>query len=306
MKRMNRLCLAAVVLFMVLAFGACSAAPNGRMADTAAFAPVASAGIQAPAATPASPMMAWEVADEQILTYSVRAEAEGGTTQRPVRRIKIGHMSMETDDIDFAVMRFENYTAIFGGWVETRSTRSGMHNSADLTLRVPADRYDEFVLIVFEIGRVRWFDDNVIDVSAEYFDSQTRLEINRAEESRLLEFIQNSGNLEDIILLEARLSDVRTNIELHENNIQRINRDVTYSTLHVNLMEVGQVTFRPVALDLGTRMGDGFTGSISGVVNFLSNIAVFMAYVSVPLVFIGICAFAGLYVSKRRKREKAV
>jgi len=304
MKRINRLSLVVVALFMVLVFGACSAAPNGRMADTAAFAPVASAGM-APPAPASAPMMAWEEAESQAFFYADSADA-AQAEQRPVRRIKIGHMSMESDDINFAVVRFESYTAVFGGWVETRSTRSGIHNSADLTLRVPADRYDDFILVVSEIGRVRGFEDNIIDVSAEYFDSQTRLEINRAEEARLLEFIQNSDSLEDIILLEARLSDVRTNIELHENNIQRINRNVTYSTLHVHLTEVGQATIRPVAINLGTRMGDGFIGSITGVGNFLANIAVFMAYVSVPLVFVGICVFVGLFVSRRRKREKVV
>jgi len=306
---MNRLSLVVVALFMVIVFGACSVAPNGGWtADTAAFAPAmpTAAGVMSPATPPApasAPMMPRE--ESEAFFYADSADATQ-TEQRPVRRIKIGHMSMESDDIDFAVMRFENYTAVFGGWVETRSTRLGMHNSADLTLRVPADRYDEFILVVSEIGRVRWFEDNIIDVSAEYFDSQTRLEINRAEEARLLEFIQNSDSLEDIILLEARLSDVRTNIELHENNIQRINRNVAYSTLHVSLIEVGQVIIRPVAINLGTRMGDGFIGSITGVGNFLANIAVFMAYVSVPLVFVGICVFAGLFVNRRRKREKVV
>lgn len=321
MKGMNRLSLVLAALFMVLVLNACSAQPDnfatahapaqdgewremhGLSSPTLFPARAGGQVAMSPPAPTSAPMMTWE--ESEVLLYADSADM-GQVEQRPVRRIKIGHMSMESDDIDFAIVRFENYTAVFGGWVETRSTHSGLHSSADLTLRVPADRYDEFILIVSEIGRVRWFDDHIIDVSAEYFDSQTRLEINRAEEARLLEFIQSSSNLEDIILLEARLSDVRTNIELHENNIQRINRDVTYSTLHVTLMEVGQATIRPVALDLGTRMGDGFTGSITGVANFLANLAVFIAYISVPLVFAGLCVFVGLFVSRRRKKEKAV
>jgi len=322
MKRMNRLSLVLVSLFMALVFSACSAQPDnfatattggqhewremhGLSSPTLFSSRDRGSGqvAMAPPVLASAPMMAFEESDTFV--YADSADMNQ-IEQRPVRRIKIGHMSMESDDIDFAVVRFENYTAVFGGWIETRSTQSGMHSSANLTLRVPADRYDEFILIVSEIGRVRWFDDNIIDVSAEYFDSQTRLEINRAEEARLLEFILNSNSLEDIILLEARLSDVRTSIELHENNIQRINRDVTYSTLHVNLTEVDQVTIRPVAINLGTRMGDGFTGSITGVINFFANIAVFMAYVSVPLVFVGLCVFAGLFVSRRRNKEKVV
>ena len=320
MKRMNRLSLGVTALFMVLVFSACAAQPDnfaiattqdqhdwrevhGLSSPSLSTARASGQVAMSPPAPASAPMMAWE--ESEAFFYADSADMDQ-IEQRSVRRIKIGHMSMESDDIDFAVVRFENYTAVFNGWVETRSMRSGTHSSADLTLRVPADRYDEFILVVSEIGRVRWFEDNIIDVSAEYFDSQTRLEINLSEEARLLEFIQNSDNLEDIILLEARLSDVRTNIELHENNIQRINRDVTYSTLHVTLTEVGQATIRPVALDLGTRMGDGFTGSISGVANFLANIAVFMAYVSVPIVFVGLCVFAGLFVSKRRKKEKVV
>jgi len=229
------------------------------------------------------------------------------STTRTPRRIKIGHMSMESEDINYTVTRFEQYTENFGGWIQSRSMSTGshgMHASADLTLRVPAARYDEFVLTVSEIGRVRSFNDSVIDATDEYFDSQARLDINRAEEARLLEFIENSSSLEDIILLESRLSEVRTNIELHESNIRRINRDVSYSTLHVHLTERGATAIRPVAANLGTRMGDGFSGSIHAVTSFLGNLVVFMAYISVPLVICVICALVGISVNKRRNKSK--
>jgi len=312
MLKMNRLYVIAVVLLAGVVLGACATQPafapestadfNFTTSQRAVMAPV-------PAAAPTSPpptydMMWAETAVPGSAIYHADS-ARNELQDRARRRIKIGHMSMETEDVEYSVRRFESYTEAFGGWVQSRNKRAGAHPSADLTLRIPAALYDEFVLIVSEFGHVRWFDDHVIDATAEYFDSQARLDINRAEEARLLEFIENSTSLEDIIMLESRLSEVRTNIELHENNIRRINRDVTYSTLYVNLIERGAPVIRPVAANLTTRMGDGFSGSITSVTSFFANIIVFMVYVSVPLILCGACAFVGVWFNRKRNRAKA-
>lgn len=321
-----KLCMAILFISILLVISACSPAPVNHSADFATepmhewremhglssprlFAPSPSAPAP-PASAPMAATGQW-AADS---AFMVREEAEvfrhygdflnGAHAQRTPRRIKIGHMTMESENVESAAMQFEQMAFNFGGWVESRSINTGVRTFADLTLRVPATLYDEFVIVVSEIGRVRSFNDNVIDATEEYFDSQTRLNINRAEEARLLEFIENSVNLEDIILLESRLSDVRMEIELHEGNMRRISRAVSYSTLHVHLIEHGAPVIRPVAMDLGGRMGAGFTGSVSAVTNFLQNLVVFLAYVSVPLVIFGVCALVGLYMNKKRKRKK--
>jgi len=314
MLKMNRLYVIVIVFLASVVLGACAAQPAFSPESTAYFnfsTPQRAVMAPAPAAAPTSPPPASDMmwAETAAVAGSALYHADSARNElqdRAPRRIKIGHMSMETEDVEYSVRRFESYTEAFGGWVQSRNKRAGTHPSADLTLRIPAALYDEFVLIVSEFGHVRWFDDNVIDASAEYFDLQARLDINRAEEERLLEFIENSTGLEDIIMLESRLSEVRTNIELHENNIRRINRDVTYSTLHVNLIERGAPVIRPVAANLTTRMGDGFTGSITSVTSFFANIIVFLVYVSVPLVLCGACAFVGVWFNKKRNQAKAI
>ncbi|MCL2564815.1 MAG: DUF4349 domain-containing protein [Defluviitaleaceae bacterium] len=227
--------------------------------------------------------------------------------ERIQRRIKTGSMTMESEDIEAAAARFESLTAEFGGWVESRSIGGGIHKFADLTLRVSAELYEDFVIAAHEIGRVRHFNDNVIDVTAEYYDAQARLNINIAEESRLLEFIENSVDLEDIIRLEARLSEVRLEIERHEANVRRIDRAVSFSTLHVHLTERGAPTIRPLGANLGTRMGDGFTSSLDGIVRFTADTMVFFAYISVPAGIVGACFLTGMlvYKSHRKLREPA-
>jgi len=224
------------------------------------------------------------------------------TAERVQRRIKIGSMTMETEDMDNAVSGLESITADFGGWVESRSVGGVTHKFADLTLRVPAHLYEDFVLAVHEIGRVRHFNDSVVDATAEYHDSQARLNINRAEEARLLEFIANSHDLEDIIRLEARLSEVRLEIERHEANMRRIDLAVSFSTLHVHLTERGAPAIRPMGANLGTRMGDGFTSSVDGIVRFISNVVVFFAYISVPASIVGACTLTGMLVYKKRRK----
>lgn len=315
MKRICRLPIAIISVLALLFLSACAAQYGGgaNFAPMPASAPTSSAGnhdfremhgLSDPWITSVFRGRADSFeSDMAYFDFNITSPNAPDEVPRTPRRIKTGSMSMESTDVGQATALFEQITREFGGWIENRSMDSGVRQSANLTLRVPAALYEDFVLAVSEIGRVRSSNDNVIDVTHEYFDAQTRLNINRAEESRLLEFIENSTNLEDIILLEARLSDVRMEIELHEGSIRRIDRAVSYSTLHVHIMERGAPTIRPVAANLSTRMGDGFTSSASGVVSFLGNVAVVITYLSVPLVIGGICTAVGMTVHKKRKKR---
>ena len=311
MNKFSRIFMAVVTMLAVFTLAACSSADNHASVERANFAVAPSAPM--PASAPAmggtsSVQVQMEQADFYFRSaddFSASTPSGGTARERAPMRIKTGSMRMESEDVHHAASLFEFYTHEFGGWVESRNISTSRDSFANLTLRVPAAYYEDFILVVSEIGRVRDFNDSVIDASAEYFDAQARLEINLAEKERLLEFIERADNLEDIILLEARLSDVRTNIELHEGNMRRIERDVSYSTLHVSIHERNAPTIQPIAANLGTRMGDGFTDSLSSVLNTLANIAVFFAYVSVPLALFGACAFVGIKVNKRLRKGRA-
>lgn len=293
-----------LLIFIIFTLSACA----GRVwyeTDLANFAPPPPTAV--PMAGAVAAPGAWApVAEEAVWDSRASMQFSDNIAERVQRRIKTGSMTMESEDIGNTVTFLENITADFGGWVESRSIGGGANKFADLTLRVPAHLYEDFVIRVHEIGRVRHFNDSVIDATAEYHDSQARLNINRAEEARLLEFIENSGELEDIIRLEARLSDVRLEIERHEANMRRIDMAVSFSTLYVHLIERGAPAIRPLGTNLGTRMGDGFTSSASGIVRFMENMAVVFAYISVPVSILGACALTGALVYKKHRKLKQV
>lgn len=261
-----------------------AAAPAAPAAASAAPAATGSASWDAPAATEM-----FFAQDEQSLFIQ-------GAEQLTPRRIKTGSMSVEASDVEKAMAEFESITLAYGGWVQSRNMTSGVRIHASLTLRIPAELYEDFVSAAIDIAALRSFNDSVEDVSAEYFDALNSLNINRAEQARLLDFIAGAGSIEDIILLEARLADVRLEIERHENNMRRIDRAVSYSTLHVNIFEQGQATIRPLGANLGTRMGSGFTSSIS----IMLDMIILLTYMSVPLAICGCCAFVGIKVYRRR------
>ena len=321
MKKVIGLLIAVTAAVLVLS--ACAAASdNWNQTVAAPSAPASAPGAWGSASAPAALGGAagfWDTAsremravpEESVLFFERGMIYDDNSALMPEqgltpRRIKIGSMSVEAVDVDEAAAAFENAALAFGGWIESRSISMGLHRHASLTLRVPANAYEDFVLTVTDIALVRHFNDHIIDATAEYFDAAANLSINRAEETRLLEFISNAEAIEDIIMLEARLSEVRTEIERHENNMRRIDRDVSYSTLHVNISERGAVVIRPLGASLGTRMGDGFTSSVYGVVNFMGNVMVFLAYISIPLVICTLCALTGVSVYRRRGRRVKV
>jgi len=284
----------------IAVFGACAAPPANYAPQAQAPAATASAGGTA------SFDMAPMSNAERGFSYESSENLIQSEERRAPRRIKSGSMSVEAEDVESAMISFENLTLTYGGWIEQRNLSSRVNSRhAGMVLRIPAAYYDEFILAASNIATVMNFEDRIIDVSAEYFDSEARLNINRAEEQSLLIFIENATSMEDIIQLEARLADVRTEIERHENNMRRIDRDVSFSTLSVTFQERGAATIRPIAANLGTRMGDGFSSSVSGVVSFVENLIIMLAYLSVPLVICGLCAAVGVMVYRKQRVKKA-
>lgn len=62
------------------------------------------------------------------------------------------------------------------------------------------------------------------------------------EQERLLALLEKAENVEDIITIENRLSDVRYELENYESQIRLLDNQIDYSTVYVDISEVSRVT----------------------------------------------------------------
>ena len=113
---------------------------------------------------------------------------------------------------------------------------SGSVRFATITIRIPPARTNLMVSWLREQGMIQSENIKAEDVSEEYYDIQARLQNAKRLESRLLDMVQkNTGKLEDLILLEEKLGEVRENIEQMEGRIRNMDRLISLATLTLNV-----------------------------------------------------------------------
>src|SRR2546427_152119 len=109
--------------------------------------------------------------------------------------------------------------------------------SAVITLRVPFGQFDRSLEQVEALGKVQEKQVTAEDVTEEFVDSQAKLRNLQRTEGRLLEHMNRTGRLPDILLVEKELNRVRGEIEQLQGRLRFLAHRLAYSTLAVTLSQ---------------------------------------------------------------------
>lgn len=228
--------------------------------------------------------------------------------------IKTVDLYAETENYDALLAGLEAQIAEFGGYIEYQYQYNGSNYSnyeemrnANLSVRIPAKRLDEFVRRVGEQSNITNKEERVEDVTLQYVDLESRKKALVIEQDRLLELLERAESVEDIIAIEQRLSEVRYELENMESQLRTLNNQIEYSTINIYLQEVRRLT--PVEeKSAWDKMKNGFVNSIyrigddveNGFIRFVINIP----YLIIWIVILGIAFFIVYRVWKKRKQKK--
>lgn len=234
-----------------------------------------------------------------------KAQEDAGEVMNAVSRKLIRNVSLEveTETFDELILTVEGRTTDAGGYVEESYTYNGSsyygshRKSADLTIRIPAGRLDEFLSAVSEASNVISRNENVTDVTLQYVDMESRKKALEAEHERLLELLEKAENVEDIISIEGRLSEVRYQMESMESQLRTLDNQVSYSTVSLHISEVERLT--PVKeQNVGERIVAGFLGSLSNIGKGLSDFGIGFL-INLPYVIFAAAVLLGIFAAVR-------
>ncbi|MBD5547256.1 MAG: DUF4349 domain-containing protein [Lachnospiraceae bacterium] len=208
-------------------------------------------------------------------------EGEGGTegynTQRKL--IKNVNLQVETETFDELLATVEEKTQKAGGYIEQSYTYNGSNyyggdrRNASLTIRIPAERLNDFLSSVSEVSNVISRNESVTDVTLQYVDLESHKKALQAEQDRLLELLEKAETIEDIISLESRFSEVRYQIESMESQLRTMDNQVSYSTVELYIDEVEKLT--PVKEQTTwQKISVGFIKSLNNIENGLVNFGI--------------------------------
>ncbi len=312
-----------LVLVMALSLCACGARYDGANSavyknaydyeEYAAYEPAAVRG--AGLAMNASYSLADTALDEG---YEVEEQADA-PTENPDKIIYSANVTVESTAFEESLAKLDELVARCGGWVESSSVSGSNYSdisrgstrtrSASYTLRIPSERFDELMHSLSELGNVPYTYLYTENVSAQYYDVQARLTAAQTQEARLLEMMAVAESVEDIILLEDRLSELRYQIESLQSKLRGWDRRVSYSTVSLELREVREYTPEtPITITYGERLARAWRGGLESVGEFFQDFLLWFVEAIPTLAILAALAFALYPLGRklvRRGKERA-
>ena len=225
--------------------------------------------------------------------------------------IKTVRLELQTREFDAVVEGLSKKVQEMDGYIENSSMWGNSYynnstRSSEYTVRVPADRLDEFVQVVGELGNVTYKSESVEDVTLQYVDVESRKKALETEQARLLELLEQAENLEDLLAIESRLSEVRYELENYGSQKRFLDNQIDYSTVYVSVSEVERLT------DTGKKtffqeIAERFGNSLYGVGRGLRSFAVVLIG-SLPVLVFWAAVIAAMVAAIRKiyggKKEK--
>lgn len=156
--------------------------------------------------------------------------------------IKEASLSAKTEDFDGFISGLREKTTADGGFVQSYSSNgTDGKRRATLELRIPADKFDAFIASISEKASVANYQESIQDVTMQYADTESRIKALRTEQDTLLGILETAKDLDSVIKLQDRLSDIRAEIESYESQKRVYDSLISYSTLTVYTQEVERI-----------------------------------------------------------------
>lgn len=227
--------------------------------------------------------------------------------QKLVRKI---WLDAETEDLDALLSQVDQKIAELSGYVEEREvyngsayTNSRRYRHASLTIRIPAAQLDAFVSQVSDVSNITSTNETTENITLSYVATQSRITALETEQARLLELLAQAETMEDLLKIESRLTDVRTELEEVTSQLRLYDNMVDYGTLYLNLSEVREYTVTEEPETVWERIGEGFMQSLKDLGAFFTELFV-LVVVGIPyLVIAGIVITGVILLIKFRKKK---
>lgn len=237
---------------------------------------------------------------------------EGALANEENRKlIRDGSAEVQTKEFDKFVTELEKTVAALGGYLESSNIQNNSYSDysnryADFTVRVPAEKFDEFFEKVGSIASLTNKTSSIRDITADYIDVESRIKALEAEQKSLLSILERATKISDIIEVQSRLTDVNAQLDAFNSKLRSFDNLVAYSTIILNVEEVERVKeeitkptfFQEIKIGLSDSFYDIGQGIKNFAINFISNLPYIIIWA-----IIGVVVF--IIIRKIYKKRKA-
>ncbi len=221
--------------------------------------------------------------------------------------IQTAELHVEVSSYASARGEIEKNLSELGGFIADVSVQhsEGSVSHADLVVRVPSDKLDDFLAGTAGHGDVVHETVRSKDITEGYYDVKARLKNAKRLEARLLSLLdERADNVTSLLEVERELARVRGQVEGFEGKIRLWDNQVNLSTVKLRLV-TRQVYAASEPKTLGGELGETLGSSLEALQGFGLGL-LFFAVALVPwLIPMGLLFYALRAMFRWMKRRRA-
>ncbi len=175
--------------------------------------------------------------------------------------------------------------------------------SADIGLRVSANRFEDSMGALDKIGKVRQRSVSAEDLTGDITDSAARLRNLRRTESDIRRIMDRSGTVGQVLEAENQLSQVREQIETLESYLKSMNERVVYSTISINLE--AEASTAPVERTAIAQLASAWHAALHALSQLTVGFIAVLLWLVVFAPYLLVAALGSLIYAQLQKRMRA-
>ena len=188
------------------------------------------------------------------------------------------------------------------GWYYSDYNKTSGTMSAKMTIRIPTENYNKFLESLDGQGKIRSKTENVTNITKQYSDTKTTIEVLEKERDMLLEMMDKAISIDDMMVVETRLSQVQRELAIYQSNMGSMNMDINFSTITISVEEVMEYTRETKETTFMERIYEACADSIESFADFLEGFTISIIYLAPYIIIFGSIA-VGVIVTVKRKRK---
>lgn len=243
---------------------------------------------------------------------------ESGSGGLAEKIIYSAYAGIETIDFDESIKKVYELIESCGAFIESSNITGRNYTQtyydwqtyrfASFSIRVPSDRLDEMIERLAIIGNVTSTSREAVNITSEFYDTQSRLNAYRTQEERLLSMLSKAETVADMIEIEGRLAEVRYSIESMTTTLRNWQNQVDYSTLSLQISEVEKMTeIKPIQRSYWQQISEGLSDTLTSVGDFFKDLFKWLVINFPVLIILAVIVVLAVIIirrSIRRKRQK--
>lgn len=186
--------------------------------------------------------------------------------------IKTAYINIEVVNIVASRKLIDTTIKTFNGNIVSENMQNTESQlSSNINIKVPALQFDKMLAKLATLAKkVDYQNIETQDVTAEYIDVETRLSNGKKVEQTYIKLLQRANTIEDILKIEQKLGEIRTEIESTQGRLKYINNQVSYSTINLSIYQ--KLEYKFIAEQLPSfweRLKGSIISGWRGIVTFI-------------------------------------